>query len=275
MGKKTFRGDDVGVALCYPNPLNPERYAVLFAGLSPAALDQVNNRFGNWFGWGPYDNYAWFDYGVFDARTVSPETFLCVGFFDQAWRLDERHQFLGDPAAREATQPQKAPGLITLPNPPPPELFLSDLMPSLVDQHKGIVGFDRSHQGNPLSIGLAPGAEASVPRVFLRGLGVRPPSALEWQLDGSYAFFRATIGIDLEDDLEATPARDRGERVQFIVYGDGKRLYSSEWLKWNSRPVAVEVDIQGVKTLRLEADCSLSRWLVGSAAWAQARVSNK
>jgi hypothetical protein len=63
--------------------------------------------------------------------------------------------------------------------------------------------------------------------------------------------------------------------VQFIVYGDGKRLYSSEWLKWNSKPVAVEVDIKGVKTLRLEADCSLSRWLVGSADWAEARVSKK
>ncbi len=285
VGNKTFKGDDVGVKLCYPNPLNPERYVVVFAGLSPAALDQVNNRFGNWFGWGPYDNYDWFDFGVFDARTLSPETFLCVGFFDQAWQLDDRYQFTGDDAARNATQPQKAPKLHALPDPAPDELCLSDLMPTLVDQHKGLVGFDRSHQGNPLRIGLPPedkGPVAQPPsavrttgQTFQRGLGVRAPSKIEFALDGKYAFFRATVGIDLEDDLEATPARDRGERVQFIVSGDGKRLYSSEWLKWNSKPVAVEVDIKGVKTLRLEADCSLSRWLVGSSDWAEARVSKK
>ncbi len=286
VGDKSFKGDDVGVKLCYPNPLNPERYVVIFAGLSPAALDQINNRFGNWFGWGPYDNYDWFDYGVFDARTQSPETFLCVGFFDMGWRLDERYQFLGDEAARKAIRPQQVPKQHALPEPPPAVLYLSDLVPSLVDQHKGVVGFDRSYDGNPLRIGPQPDdaapppkakavGGASVPRVFARGLGVRPPSKVEYQLDGQYAFFRATIGIDLEDDLEVTPARDRGERVQFIVYGDGKRLYSSEWLKWNSKPVAVEVDIKGVKALRLEADCSLSRWLVGSADWAEARVSAK
>lgn len=285
VGNKTFQGDDVGVKLCYPNPLNPERYVVVFAGLSPAALDQINNRFGNWFGWGPYDNYDWFDYGVFDARTVSPETFLCVGFFDQAWQLDDCYQFLGDDAARQATAPQKVPALRSLPTPPPDELFLSDLMPALVDQHKGLVGFDRSHQGNPLTLGLAPVGGVSPRRSTRegdipptnpqRGLGVRAPSRIEYQLGGHYAVFRATVGVDMEDDLEATPARDRGERVQFVVHGDGKRLYSSEWLKWNSKPVAVEVDIQGVKTLCLEADCSASRWLVGSAAWAEARVSRR
>jgi len=287
VGRKTFQGDDVGVKLCYPNPLNPERYVVVFAGLSPAALDQANNRFGNWFGWGPYDNYDWFDYGVFDARTQSPETFLCVGFFDQAWALDDRYEFVGDDAARQATRPQKVPRQRALPDPAPDEVYLSHLMPTLVDQHKGVVGFDRSYDGNPLRIGPQPedGAApapkakavggASAPRVFSRGLGVRAPSKIEYALGGQYAVFRATVGIDLEDDLEATPARDRGERVQFLVFGDDKRLYSSEWLKWNSKPVAVEVEIKGVKTLRLEADCSLSRWLVGSADWAEARVSRK
>jgi len=273
VGRKTFQGDDVGVKLCYPNPLNPERYVVVVAGLSPDALHQVNNRFGNWFGWGPYDNYDWFDYGVFDGRTASPETFLCVGFFDQGWELDERWQFTGDEAARAATRPLVAPRLHALPDPPPDELCLSDLVPSVVDQHKGVVGYDRSHQGNPLRIGLdGPRSKA---REFRRGLGVRPPSIVEYRLDGNYDLFRATVGIDLEDDLEVTPARDRGERVQFVVYGDGKRLYSSEWLKWSSPAAEVEVEIKGVKALRLEVDCSASRWLVGSADWAEARVSRK
>jgi pimeloyl-ACP methyl ester carboxylesterase len=263
VGRRSFSGPDVGVKLLYPNPLNPERYVVVFAGLSPAALDQVNNRFGNWFGWGPYDNYEWFDYGVFDARTYDPESFLVVGFFDPAWQLDEETQFVGDEAVRAGMLPRRVPPLHALPSPAPATLPLSDLAPSLLDQHKGCAGLDRSFEGGPLELG---------DRAFERGLGVKPPSVLEYQLDGQYAVFRATVGIDLEGALEVSPARARGEWVQFRVVGDGRQLYSSEWLQWNSKPVEVAVPIKGVKTLRLEVDCSASRWLVGSADWADARV---
>lgn len=266
VGRRSFEGPDVGVKLCYPNPLNPERCVAVFAGLSPDALDQINNRFGNWFGWGPYDNYEWFDYGVFDARTVSPETFLCVGFFDQAWELDERYEFPGDAAARQTIRPQRVPKLHGLPADPPDELMLSDLAPTLIDQHKGTIGFDRSFEANPLTLGG---------RAFERGLGVRAPSIIEFQLDGRYTRFRATVGIDLENELEVTEARERGEYVQFLVFGDGKRLYSSEWLQWDSRPVDVDVELEDVKTLRLHVDCSSQRWLVGSADWANARVSTR
>ena len=264
VGERAFQGPDVGVKLCYPNPLNPRRLVVVFAGLSPAALDQINNRFGNWFGWGPYDNYDWFDYGVFDARTASPETFLCVGFFDPAWRLDEKTQFLGDDAARQARQPHRVPARQSLAEPIPETLHLCDLAPTLIDQHKGAVGFRRSFQGNRLELG---------DRLFDKGLGVRPPATVEYQLDAHYALFRATVGIDLEGDLDVSPRRARGEWVQFLVFGDGKRLYSSEWLQWDSKPVDVEVEIKDVKTLRLEVDCSNSRWLIGSTDWANARVS--
>ena len=266
IGRQTFQGASVGVKLCYPNPLNPERYAVVFAGLSPDALHQINNRFGNWFGWGPYDNYDWFDYGIFDARTLSPETFLCVGFFDEKWELDDRYQFPGDPAVRETVPPQKVPQEHVLPKTPPAELCLSDLMPTRIDQHKGTVGFDRTFEGNKLSLSG---------KSHERGLGVRAPSLIEYPLDGKYATFRATVGIDLEGETEVGKARARGEWVQFVLHGDGRRLYSSEWLQWNSKPVAVDVPIKGVKVLSLEVDCSSSRWLVGSADWAEARVVAK
>ena len=266
VGRQSFRGSDVGVTLCYPNPLSPERCVAVFAGLSADALDQINNRFGNWFGWGPYDNYEWFDYAVFDGRTRSPETFLCVGFFDQAWELDKAHQFPGDEAIRLTRQPRRVPRLRRLPEPPPAELYLCDLHPSLIDQHKGAIGFGRSFECRKLMVGK---------RSFERGLGVRPPSIVEYQLGGKYAWFRATVGIDLEGVVEVSPRRARGEYVQFLVFGDGRRLYSSEWLQWDSRPVAVEVELEDVKTLRLEVDCSASRWLVGSADWADARVSTR
>ena len=43
-------------------------------------------------------------------------------------------------------------------------------------------------------------------------------------------------------------------------------------LKWNSKPVNVDVSIVGVKVLELEVWCSWQRWLVGSAAWGDARI---
>ena len=41
VGRQSFRGSDVGVKLCYPNPLSPERCVAVFAGLSADALDQA------------------------------------------------------------------------------------------------------------------------------------------------------------------------------------------------------------------------------------------
>ncbi|MBM4083712.1 MAG: hypothetical protein FJ272_02895, partial [Planctomycetes bacterium] len=152
VGREKFTGENVGVKFCYPSPLNPERYVVVCAGTSWQAVFQVNVRFGNWFGWGPFDNRSWFDYGVFDDRTKSPETFLCVGFFNQDWQLDPRYQFRGDAKLRSAALPRKMP---TAQKPPADaqEAYLSDLMPVLIDQHKGPVNFDRSHEVNPLRTG--------------------------------------------------------------------------------------------------------------------------
>ncbi|MFP4055824.1 MAG: NPCBM/NEW2 domain-containing protein [Candidatus Brocadiia bacterium] len=263
LGERTFEGDDVGAEVIYPNPLNPDRYVVVLAALSPGGLHQVSNRFGNWFGWGPYDNYPWFDYAVFDSRTLSPETFLCVGFFDQGWGLDEGARFEGLPELRAHALPYRVPRLRRVPPEPPATLMLSDLMPLRVDQHKGAVGYDRSAEGHRLRLGGG---------AFERGLGVRPPSALEYELGGHYARFRATVGIDLEGQEAVAEARARGERVQFLVTGDGRRLTSTEWLRWDSPPVELDVDIEGVRVLRLEVACSWQRWLVGSADWAAARV---
>ena len=37
----------------------------------------------------------------------------------------------------------------------------------------------------------------------------------------------------------------------------------------------IAVEVKDVKTLRLQVDCSAKRWLVGSADWADARVSTQ
>lgn len=275
VGAHRFEGEDVGVKLCYPNPLNRERYVVVFAGVTWRGLFQIVNRFGNWFHWGPFDNRNWFDYGVFDGRTRSPETFLCFGFFDQQWRISAEHQWLGDEPARNAAPPRKLPRFTgpndaALPATAPEGtssqqcLYLSDLMPSEIDQHKGAVNFDRSFRGNPLRIGT---------REYAKGLGCRAPSRIEFDIGGRFDRFRAEVGVDLEGAQELTQARKENEWIRFKVLSDGKELRRSPWLQGDSPPHAIDIPIAGVQVLSLTVEASPARWHLGSAAWANARTA--
>ena len=273
VGAKVFEGADVGVKFCYPNPLNKKRYVVVFAGTTWQGLFQIVNRFGNWFHWGPFDNRNWFDYGVFDDRTKSPETFLCFGFFDWEWRLDPKYQWLGYEKVRKVARPRRVPrysSVSELPDSPRDgtgstrkRLYLSDLVPTLIDQHKGVVSADMSFQGNMLGVGQTPHA---------RGLGVRAPSEVTFAIDGRFARFEAAVGVDLEGAAELTPVRKKMEWIQFEVYGDDRRLYRSDWLQGDSPPCQVSVPVAGVQELRLRVNGSWARWLLGSAAWGSARV---
>lgn len=262
IGAKTFEGPNLGVKYCYPNPLNPARYVALFAGTTWQGLFQINNRFGNWFDWGPYDNRSWFDYGIFDDKTWSPETFLCVGFFDQDWQVSDKYQWVGDAEWRARSVTRHVPADARVPR-GKRAMYLSDLLPVLIDQHKGPVNFNRSFEGRPLRVGTT---------VYEKGLGVKAPSVVEFDIGKRFTTFKAKAGIDLEGETKVSTARARDEWLQFLVWGDGVRLHSSEWLQWNSEPAAIDVSIKGVERLKLEIRGSNPRWLFGSAAWAEARV---
>lgn len=92
IGGKVYAGENLGLAMIYPNPLNPERYVVLHSGTH----------------WGkglPRNHKLDFlpDYIVFDD-TVGPvsgtNNFKVAGFFDIHWKFDERLCWSG---------PEKAP----------------------------------------------------------------------------------------------------------------------------------------------------------------------
>ncbi len=262
-GKETLSGDNLGVKFCYPNPLNEQRYVVVFAGTTWRALFQINNRFGNWFNWGVYDNRNWSDFFVFDDRSVSTDTSVAVGFFDRNWNLDERFVWRGDSKKRSAVLPRAVPEALA----PPPNastLHLSDLLPAAIDQHKGPVNMDRSFEGRAIRIGG---------QTFERGLGIRAPSVVEFDLEGRFDSLRLVAGIDLEDRDVGTPARTKFEAVVFSVFGDGKQLFRSESLKWFSKPAVADVNVSGVKRLRLVADASGARWHLGSAAWGDLKLT--
>lgn len=261
-GKDSFEGDDLGVKFCYPNPLNPGRCVAVFAATTWQGMIGINTRFGNWFMWGPYDNRNWFDYGVFDGRTRSPDTFLLVGFFDDDWKRSPETEWRGDPVARRKSLPRTIPKY----KEPPvgtTEMYLTDLMPVFTDQHKGPINFDRSFKGNDVSIGK---------KAYKRGLGVRPQSVVEFVIAGRFDRFSVEAGGCLEGLAEFPAARKKNENLQFIVYGDGRQLCRTDWIKCDAPPQLLEADVKNVTRLKLECRGGGPMWHFGSCAWGDPKL---
>ena len=273
VGGRTYEGEDVGVMLCYPNPLNPDKMIALVAGLSPGALYQACDRTGLWFNWGIYDKYKWFDYAVYDSLTNGPETFRVVGFFDNCWRLpsEERQcslgggkQWEGLAEHRRRNRPQRFPRMVELPGAETGSVCLSDVLPSRIRQHRGAVGFDRSYEGGMIRLGQ---------RVFEKGLGIKVPSEITYDLQGRYGWFRATVGLTDPPGGGPTPAKVVPEAALFEVRGDGRVLHRSHVLGWQEgqpgyAEVAVNVAAVEELTLKVESVSGVIPPLHGSAAWA-------
>lgn len=257
LGNRLFEGDDVGLKMCYPNPLNPEKYVVIFAGTTWKSIYQINGRFGNWFDWIPYYNRNWMDFAIFDDRTTIPETFLAFGFFNHLWEFDERFIWYGYEKYRSRVKKRVVPLYTCVPD--VERLYLSDLLPLDIDFIKGTVGFDRSFEGNPIRIGN---------KLYEKGLGTRVDSALLYDIGGIFSSFEVEVGIDLEGKAEPSEARKSTERVDFKVYGDGILLGSATGLRWSDPPRKLTVNVRGVHRLKLVTEAwTGDRWLYGSAAW--------
>ncbi|HEX7899357.1 MAG TPA: protein kinase [Planctomycetota bacterium] len=102
---------------------------------------------------------------------------------------------------------------------------------------------------------MVPGPPNAFRRMMLldapspRGIGMHPtpdgPAYLEVRLDGKYRRFRAKVG----QNVGPPPLRDP---VIFSVLGDGKTLWRSRPNHGGDETEAAEVDVTGVRTLRLE-----------------------
>jgi len=264
VGDRRFGGEDVGVKFCYPNPLNPDRYVVVVAATSWRGMFQINNRFGNWFNWSAYENRGYFDYGVFDSRTKSPETFLLVGYFDQDWKLDEQYMFSGSEEHRTAAETRRVPRFHEIPK-DQDELYLSDLRPAAIEQERGAVNFDLSLEGNRLCLGG---------RTFEKGLGVKARSVVSFALHGQFKRLSAFVGVDKEGVETVSRQRQKHDRVIFRVRGDGKLLLETPALGRYDECREIVVSVARVHELTLEAHVgSRYRWFVGSAGWGDAKVT--
>jgi hypothetical protein len=76
---QTYEGPDLGLVLCYPNPLNPSRYVLIYSGEFYGERLSINHK---------HDLLP--DFIVFTTRAFARDDanqWLCAGFFDMDWKL--------------------------------------------------------------------------------------------------------------------------------------------------------------------------------------------
>ncbi len=87
VGKNTFEGENLGMVLCYPNPLNPEKLVVVHSGLAWGAGLSRNHKL---------DLLP--DYIVYDdtfAAAGGTNNYRVAGYFDINWKLDDKLMWFG------------------------------------------------------------------------------------------------------------------------------------------------------------------------------------
>jgi alpha-galactosidase len=134
-------------------------------------------------------------------------------------------------------------------------VWLDDL-----DISKALAGWgtsqaDKSVDSHPLSIGG---------RTFERGLGTHADGQFNIQLDGRAVRFSAMVGVDSE-------VEKRGS-VVFVVVGDDRLLFESKTLKGGDPAEKVDVDLKGIKHLRLLVSGGDDGIAYDHADWAMAKI---
>ncbi len=122
VGDERFTGNDVGVRFIYPNPLAPERYLIVQAGVTPRAVKKGNEL----------PEFVP-DFMVYDddtvagpqRRTTGPKPVRAMGFFDDRWQLpgasEEHAEGAGPDQGDTTTEAEEEPSLPVPPAPPVPE----------------------------------------------------------------------------------------------------------------------------------------------------------
>ncbi|MFG2825408.1 sulfatase-like hydrolase/transferase [Kitasatospora sp. NPDC048365] len=156
-------------------------------------------------------------------------------------------------------------GTATPPPPPTADSYLSDLAWISATNGWGPVerdtsnGKDASGDGTPIAFGGT---------TYPKGLGVHAPSEIAYHLGGAAARFRTLVGID---DFSAKQSNVGATRAK--VYGDGALLASTGTLTAATGPVGLDVDVTGVRVLRLVVEDANNRSSFDHTSWALARIT--
>jgi len=262
VGNKRFSGEDIGISMIYPNPLNPERYIVIQAGTTWKGTAHITKRLGTEF-----------DYIVFDERTMGlniPQGNLAVdgtpllcGFFDQDWLLSSEYQWDSDDAIRNKIVPRNLPELTSLPV-SPLSVHLSEVEPAHVEQWYGIPQMKRNYWGHAFQVDG---------KTFDEGIGVFPNSTLIYNLNEKWDTFSAILSAELNPHSDLKPEDYSGGKVQFAIHGDGHELLVSRVMDVNSMPQKVNISVRGINELKLMV--LTQDWLpyfAQSCSWIDAKV---
>ena len=114
-------------------------------------------------------------------------------------------------------------------------VWLDELDLSVSTQGHGTPGINTSVAGKPLTI---------AGEVFKRGFGTHAESSLLIKLDGKASKFTALVGLDDE-------VKGQDPAVEFEIYGDNKKLWSSGIMKLGDKAKPLSVSLKGIKQLEL------------------------
>ena len=114
------------------------------------------------------------------------------------------------------------------------ELYLSMRQPKSAYQQWGTLKMDRTVDGHSLSVGGF---------IFDRGLGTHANSSIVYQLDGKYRRLEGAVGLDDE--------ANRGNKLEFLIYADGRLIWRSGIFSGWRNPLYFKLDISEVKELNL------------------------
>ena len=266
--KKLYKGENLGLMLCYPNPLNPMRYVVLMYGTTPRSYIDMHQRFGNWFDWVPYDYRKHFDFAVFDDLTNgrSPESFLVWGFFDEHWRMSPQLTFDAVPGWREKLRARVYPTISISDQADankalPGVLYLDEALAKQASVNKEYLERNRGLDGGPLQL---------IGKEYKRGLYCRFPCSLTFNCAG-YKSLKVTAGIAWDGATEPSDDRKRSEKVTIKVEAGGKTCFEAKERTYKMPPCEIEIDLNGASTVTLSANGGLP-WLDDSFIWADARL---
>ncbi|WP_426362352.1 sulfatase-like hydrolase/transferase [Streptomyces sp. E-08] len=157
-------------------------------------------------------------------------------------------------------------GTVTTPPPAPVrDSYLSDLPWISAVNGWGPVERDTSNgknaagDGTPIAFGGT---------TYPKGLGVHAYSDIAFHLGGAGKRFTALVGID---DFSARQSSAGATRA--AVLGDDRVLLTTPTLTAAGGPVPVDVDVRGVRVLRLEVTDANAKTSFDHTSWALARVT--
>src|SRR5262249_44263965 len=152
--------------------------------------------------------------------------------------------------------------------------YLSDFEPKSAAQGWGTLGRDRSVGGTPIQLGATQ---------YRRGVGTHADAQIEYDLAGQYNRFTAIAGVDANNagDIDPSPGgpalqqhlAGRNATMQFEVWADGRLIWQSGPMTSADAAQPIDLDVTGVRTLRLIV-CSMNDNIdYAHADWAEAKLT--